>query len=464
MMAITTVEGSEELREGLSGAVLTSDSPGYDEARRVHNGLVDKRPAVIARCLNTADVVDAISFGREHGLELSVRGGGHNVAGRAVTDGGLMIDLSLMKGVHVDPARDTVGAQAGVTWREYNRAAAAFGLATTGGVVSTTGIAGLTLGGGIGWLMGRYGMAVDNLLSAEVVLASGEVTTASEDGDRDLFWAIRGGGGNFGVATWFEYRAHPLATVLGGPVLHQLADAGEMLRFYRDLTAQVPDALTTQAALLHAPDGSGAKLCGIAVCHSGEDPDRAEADVRRLREFGTPVADLVQRMPYPVVNTLLDPFFPRGALNYWKSAFFSDLSDTAAEVLVEAFKNSPTAMCALAVEHFHGAVTRVDPAATAFPHRQPGYNLIIVSQWTDPAQTDRCIAWARDTFDLLRPHMANRSYVNYLDADDGDRIRHAYGPNYERLTELKGRFDPDNLFRLNQNIAPGVESAEHAGS
>jgi FAD binding domain-containing protein/berberine-like enzyme len=449
-------ERLEALATSFSGAVLGPQDDGYEQARRIHNGLIDKRPALIARCLNTADVVDAVNFGRGEGLEISVRGGGHNVAGRAVTEGGLMIDLSLMKGIHVDPKRGTVRAQGGVIWNEFNRAAATFGLATTGGEMSSTGIAGLTLGGGFGWLMGKYGIALDNLLSAEIVIASGEVVTVGENSEPDLFWAIRGGGGNFGIVTWFEYRAYPLSTVLGGPILHSLQDAPEVFKSYRELSAGVSDELTTAAPFLHAPDGSGAKLCGTAVCHAGDDPDRAEAEVRPFREFGTPAADMVERMPYPVLNTALDPVFPAGALVYWKSAFLSELSDAAVEVIVDAFERSPTEMCVLLIEQIHGAVTRVSPTATAFPHREPGYSFLIMSQWTDPDQTDSGIAWARETFDAMRPHMANRSYVNYFSDDDDDRIRQAYGPNYDRLLELKRRYDPDNLFRLNQNIRPSA--------
>jgi FAD/FMN-containing dehydrogenase len=451
---VTAVDSVQRLREAFSGQVLAPADPGYDEARRIHNGLIDKRPALIARCLHTADVVDAVNFGREEGLEISVRSGGHNVAGKAVTDGGLMIDLSLMQGIHVDPARGTARAQAGVRIREYDRATAAFGLATPSGVVSSTGIAGLTLGGGLAWLMSKYGLAVDNLLSAEVVLASGAIATASEEADPDLFWAIRGGGGNFGVVTSFEYRTHPVASVLGGPVLHPLEAAPELFSFYRDFAADLPDELATQAAFLHAPDGSGTKLCAVALCHMGDDTERAEADVRPLRQFGSPVADMVQRMPYPVLNTGVDWLFPEGVLNYWKSAFFSELSHQAVAVMVEAFEDAPSELCALVIEDFHGAVTRVAPEATAYPHREPGFNLLLISAWTDAAQTDACIAWARETFDALSPYMADRSYTNYLSADDHDRIRQAYGPNYERLVELKRRYDPHNLFRLNQNIDP----------
>ena len=454
MSGLTSEYSAQLLGEVFSGPVLAPGDRGYDEARRVHNGLIDRRPALIARCLHTADVTDAVRLGRREGLEVSVRGGGHSVAGRAVTEGGLMVDLSLMKGIHVDPIRSVVRAQAGVTVGELDRATAAFGLATPSGVVSSTGIAGLTLGGGIAWLMGKHGMAVDNLLSAEVVLASGEVVTAGEDTDPDLYWALRGGGGNFGVVTSFEFRTHSLASVLGGPVLHPLEAAPELFSFYREFAADLPDELSTQAVFLHAPDGSGAKLCGVAVCHAGDDADQAEADVRPLRRFGTPAADMIQRMPYPDVNTGVDWLAPPGSLRYWKSGFFSELSDPAVEVMAEAFERAPSELCALVVEDFHGAVTRVPSTATAYPHRERGFNLFLISQWTDPAQTDASITWARETFDALSPYMADRCYTNYLSADDYDRVRHAYGPNYERLVELKRRYDPDNLFRLNHNIDP----------
>lgn len=453
---MTTGDPAMTLSERFSGQVLAPGDPGYDTARSIHNGLIDKRPALIARCLNTADVVEALLAARTGGHEISVRGGGHNVAGKAVTEGGLMIDLSAMHGIHVDPAQRTVRAQGGVTIAELDRTTATFGLAVPSGVVSATGIAGLTLGGGLGWLMGRCGLAVDNLLSAEVVLASGEVVTASDDQDADLFWAIRGGGGNFGIVTSFEFRAHPIAEVLTGPVLHTLDAAPALLRFYREFCVDLPDELSTQAAFLHAPDGSGAKLCAVAVCHSGDDAAQAEADVRPVRDFGSPAADMVQRVPYAVTNTGVDWVFAHGRLNYWKSAFFSELSDEAIAVLIEAFGRAPTELCALIIEDLHGAATRVEPTVTAFPHREPGHNLLLISQWTDPADSDACIAWARTTFEALTPHMADRSYTNYLPADDHDRVREAYGINYRRLVELKRRYDPQNLFRLNQNIDPGA--------
>ena len=443
----------DEVAAAFSGELLAPRDAGYDDARRVHNGLIDKRPGLIARCANTADVRDAVNLGREAGAEISVRGGGHNVAGRAVTDGGLMIDLAPMRGIHVDPARQRIRAQGGVTWNEYNRAAHVHGLATTGGVISTTGVAGLTLGGGLGWLMGRYGMAVDNLESAEVVLADGQAVTASEAADPDLFWAIRGGGGNFGVAVSFEFRAHPLDRVLGGLVAHPVAAAGEVVDFYRQFTKSLPDELTTFCALVHAPDGSGTKLVAPLVCHCGEQ-DQAEADLAPLRQFGPPAMDLVEPMPYPTVNTMLDAGFPRGALNYWKSAFFTELSDAAVRTMIDAFEAAPSIMSGMVVEHFHGAATRIDPTATAFPHRQPGYNLVLIGEWDDPAATDENVTWVRETFTALEPYTAPRVYVNYLADDESAKTPDAYGPNYDRLVELKRRYDPGNLFRLNHNIDP----------
>jgi FAD/FMN-containing dehydrogenase len=455
MTNVTTVEWIDRLRTQFDGRILTPETDGYDDVRQVHNGLIDKRPSLIARCVSPADVAIAVQAARESGLEISVRGGGHNVAGKAVTDGGLMIDLSLMKDVRVDPTQRTVTASGGVLWGELNDAAHDAGLALTGGLISTTGIGGLTLGGGLGWTMGAYGLTIDNLVSAEVVLASGEIVTASEQSHPDLFWAIRGGGGNFGAVTSFTYRAHPLTTVLGGLVAHPLSAASDVLGFYRDATASIPDELTVFAAFRHAPDGSGTKLCALPMCHISTDEQQAEQDVRPLREFGPPIIDRVERMPYPRVNTLLDEGTPPGALNYWKSAFFTELSDAAIETIVDAYAQTPTSMCIFVIEHCHGEATRVDPTATAFPHRSAGFNLILLTQWRDPAQSDECIAWTRDLFDSLRPHMADGAYVNYLDADDSTRVRAAYGPNYERLQAVKRQYDPNNVFHLNQNIAPG---------
>lgn len=441
-----------DVRASLSGRLLERDDIGYEAARRLHNGMIDKHPALIAQCLTTADVADSINLGRDAGVEIAVRGGGHGVAGRAVTENGLMIDLSPMKGIHCDPKNQTIRAQPGLTWREFNRAAAVHGLATTGGVVSSTGIAGLTLGGGLGWLMGKYGLTIDNLLSAEVVTATGEVITASADDHPDLFWALRGGGGNFGVVTSFEYQAHPVRTVLAGPVLHPIADGRAALAFHRDFTRSVADELTVGAALIHAPDGSGAQVVALVPCAC--DVSTAEADVNELRAFGTPIADFVQPMEYPTVNTLLDDNFPSGALNYWKSGFLIALSDDAIDVLVEAFEGVPSTMTGIFLDHIHGAAARVDPTATAFAHRQDAFSVLLLAQWTDPADTEANIAWTRQTFEALRPHLSERSYTNFLSADDTGLVRQGYGENYDRLVQVKNRYDPDNLFRLNHNITP----------
>ena len=454
MATVTTldVERLEVFAAAFSGVVIDSNHERYEVARKVHNGLVDKRPALIARCLGTADVVAAIAFARDLDLEISVRGGGHSVAGKAVTDGGLMIDLAEMKGIHVDAAARTVRAQGGVTWGELNRETALHGLATTGGVVSTTGIAGLTLGGGLGWLNGIYGLAVDNLLSVELVTATGDVLTVTEETDPDLFWALCGGGGNFGVATWFEYRLHPLREVFGGLIAHPFEDAGDVLRAFRDLSQ--PDELWVVAGLVHAPDGSGAKMAALVVCHVGS-VEQAESDLRPLLEFGSPILSEVGLMPYPAVNMMFDEAYPRGALNYWKSSFVRDLSDEAIDELIERFAVTPSPMSAMVIEHFHGAVCRVGVSDTAVPHRHPGYNLGIFSEWTDPATTDENIAWARETYAAIKPYRAELRYVNYLDEDDvGEAVRAAYGPNYDRLVEVKRRYDPDNVFHLNHNIDP----------
>ncbi len=443
----------DDVRASFGGRFLESGEPDYDEVRRLHNGMIDKHPALIAQCRSTADVTDALSLARSTGVEIAVRAGGHGVAGRATTDGGLMIDLASMKGIHVDPRRRTVRAEPGLTWREFNRAAAVHGLATTGGVVSSTGIAGLTLGGGIGWLMGRYGLTVDNLISAEVVSAAGDVLTASDDEHADLFWALRGGGGNFGVVTSFEYSAHPVREVLAGPVLYPLADARAALTFHREFTATAPDELTVGAALIHAPDGSGTKVVALVPCHCGQ-PATADDDVRPLRGHGTPMIDLVAPMPYPMVNTLLDPMFPKGALNYWKSGFLPELSDEAIDMLVEAYGRVPSTMTGIFLDHIHGAATRVDSDATAFPHRQEAFSVLILGQWADRSDTDATISWVRETFELLQPHLSDARYTNFLAADDTGAARQGYGNNYKRLAEIKHTYDPDNLFHLNHNIEP----------
>jgi FAD/FMN-containing dehydrogenase len=437
------------------GQLLRRGDAGYDEARRVHNGMVDKKPALIARCRGVADVVDAINIARDFGLEVAVRGGGHNVAGRATVEGGVMIDLALMKGIHVDPGERLVRAQGGTTWADLNRETQLHGLAVTGGVVSTTGIAGLTLGGGIGWLMGKYGLALDNLQSVELVTAEGRVLQVCAKEHPDLFWAVRGGGGNFGVVTSFEYRLFPVGPmVAGGLIAYPFDSAREMLRFYRDFTASVPDEQTLAATLVHAPDGSGTKLTAMVGCYSGSLAE-GEVAMRPVKEFGSPVMDELGSMPYCQVNRMLDAGYPKGALSYWKSSFLARLSDDAIDTMIEHFGRCPTPMGQVLLEHCHGAATRVGIMDTAFPHRTVGYNFLVASQTMNPAISDRCTAWVRQTYAAMEPFIAPGRYVNYLDDDEtGDSVPAAYGPNYRRLREIKTKYDPGNFFHLNQNIRP----------
>jgi FAD/FMN-containing dehydrogenase len=456
-MAATVVIAEEQLeglRMGFGGVLLQTGEAGYDDARRVHNGLIDRSPALIARCHGTADIAAAVRFARAAGLEICVRGGGHNVAGRAVIDDALMIDLSPMKGIHVDPQARTVRAQGGVVWRELNRETAVHGLAVTGGAISTTGIAGLTLGGGLGWLMAKFGLAADDLVGVELVNADGEILEVTAESDADLFWALRGGGGNFGIAASLKYRLHPLAMVVGGLIAHPIDAAGDMLRFYRDAVASASDDLTVFAGLVHAPDGSGLKLAAMVVFHTGT-PEEADRELAPFKEWGSPLMVEVGPMPYPVMNTLLDANYEAGSLNYWLSSFTSGLPDGLIDAARERFAAVPSTMTAILFEHFHGAVCRVGVEETAVPHREEGWNLLLPSVWTDPADTEANIAWTRDTHAALAEHLSERRWLNYLGDDQGaDAVRGAYGPNYHRLVELKRRYDPENVFRHNHNIAP----------
>jgi FAD/FMN-containing dehydrogenase len=458
MMAVAELDAKrlEALSRTFSGKLLQPGGSGYDEARKVHNGLIDKQPALIARCLGAADVAEAVRLGRESGLEISVRGGGHNVGGRAVTDGGLMIDLAEMKGIHVDPETRSARAQGGVIWRELDRETAVHGLATTGGQISTTGIAGYTLGGGLGWLMSKFGLAADNVLSVELVTADALVVNVTEESHPDLFWAVRGGGGNFGIAASLEYRLHPLSTVYGGLIAHPFEAARDVFRAFREFTATATDDASAAAAVVHSPDGSGVKLAALLVFHTGSMAE-AETEIRPLLEFGSPLITQVGPMPYPVMNTLLDPGYPKGALSYWKSSFLESLDDEFIELVVDAFAATPSIMNAIIVEFFHGAVTRIAVTDTPVPHREVSYNVLLPTEWLDPADTDKNISWTRETFAALEPHFASRRWLNYFSDDDaGDATRAAYGPNYDRLVEVKRRYDPDNVFHLNQNIDPGA--------
>jgi FAD/FMN-containing dehydrogenase len=446
----------EQFRTGLRGGHLLRGNDGYDAARKIYNAMIEHRPAIIARCAGADDVISAVAFARNNGgLLLSVRGGGHNVSGNAVCDGGLMIDLSPMKSVHVDPQGKTVRAEAGVTWGEFDRETQAFGLATTGGLVSTTGIAGLTLGGGLGWLMGSYGLACDNLISVDVVTADGRLLTASKSRNEDLFWGLRGGGGNFGIATSFEFQLHPVGPMLGGILIHRLDKAAETIKFYDEFTRTSPDELGTFVAFATSPEGE--RVMAIFVCYNGV-VEEGQRILKPLREFGPPLADMIGPMPYVQVQRMMDDAFPAGRQNYWKSNFLKGLDTQAINVIVDQAAKAPSPHSAIAIEQFSGAVNRVGINDTAFNHRNARYNLLIVGIWTDPAAQADNVRWVRDLWDAMAPYSSGGVYVNYLgqESDEGvERVKSAYGPEkYARLVALKQKYDPTNLFRLNQNIRP----------
>jgi FAD/FMN-containing dehydrogenase len=450
----TLAETIQQAAQTFTGTLLQPGDQEYEIRRLVHNGLINKHPAAIACCHGVADVVDAVKMARLLNFEVAVRGGGHNVAGRATIDKGLLIDLSPMKGMYVDVHAKAVRAQGGVLWKELNRETQVHGLATTGGVVGTTGIAGLTLGGGLGWLMPKYGLALDNLRSAELVMADGRVVRASADEHADLFWAIRGGGGNFGVATSLEYNLHNVGpNITGGVCAHPLPKAFDALRFYRDQCAKAPDELMLVAGLQTAPDGSNAKIAGIVACHCGS-LDQGEKAVAPIKAFGPPVMDAMGPMPYSALNSMIDGAFPKGALNYWKAQFITDLSDDAIRTIVSAFEACPSPMSMIVIEHFHGAASRVPIAATACTMRTTGFNVVIISQWATPSETEAGMAWARQTHSALTPFLAPMRYMNYLEVDAADATTVAYGQNLAKLRELKKKYDPDNFFHHNVNITP----------
>ncbi|HTY80780.1 MAG TPA: FAD-binding oxidoreductase [Candidatus Bathyarchaeia archaeon] len=463
MSALMTLEGTRQtldpaaidgLRSRMRGAVLMPGDAGYDGARRIWNAMIDKRPALIARCAGTADVIEAVRFAAAQGCLVSVRGGGHNVAGTAVCDDGLMIDLSQMKGVHVDPAARTAWAQPGVLWQDFDHETQAFGLATTGGVVAETGIAGLTLGGGVGWLVRKFGLACDNLLAADVVTADGRLRRASASENADLFWGLRGGGGNFGVVTAFQYRLHSVPSILGGLIIYPRAAARDVIRFHRDFTAKAPEDLTSYVAFITAPDGM--PVVAVATCYCG-DLREGERVLAPLRKFGAPLVDQMQEMPYSGMQGLFGPAFPWGNRNYWKSSFLRELPDAAVDALVEEANKCQSPLTGVALEYYGGAASRVPSDATAFPHRAASYNLVILAQWREPAEDALHMSWARALWNAVQPWSSGAVYGNALGNDeDAKTVREAYGPNYARLAALKARLDPKNMFRLNQNIAPAA--------
>jgi FAD/FMN-containing dehydrogenase len=448
-------ETVDSLGKGLRGDLIRRQGSGYDAARRVWNGNIDRRPALIARCAGVADVQTAVDFARTHGLRLSVRGGGHSAPGYGTNDGGLVIDLSPMKGVRVDPAARTVEAQGGVLWRDLDHETQAFGLATTGGTVSNTGIAGLTLGGGLGWLMGRHGLTIDNLIAADVVTADGRFRTASAAEDKDLFWALRGGGGNFGVVTSLQYRLHPLTTVLGGLVIHPLDHARDVLRFYRDFCAGLPDEAEAYAGVLTSPEGQ--PVVALILGYNGPIAD-GEKVLAPARRFGRPVADLVGPMPYGARQTLLDePNARHGLHRYWRSAFTERLADEFIDGVVDGASRFSSPLSAIVFFYLHGAATRVRPEATAFAARRALWDFDVIGQWAEGAESSRHVAWVRELWGRLEPHVEGSGYVNHLAEDDRpEKVRASYGENYQRLRELKKVYDPTNLFRANANVPPAA--------
>jgi FAD binding domain/Berberine and berberine like len=438
------------------GQVIEPEDAGYDDARKIWNASIDRRPKVIARCSGIADVVDAVNFGRTNSLLTAIRGGGHNVGGRALCDNGLVVDLSRMRAVHVNSANSTVRVQGGATLGDLDRETHIFRLAVPSGIVPKTGIGGLTLGGGVGWLLRKHGMSIDNLLSCEIVTADGRVLTASVSENEDLFWALRGGGGNFGVVTSFEFQAHPVHTVLGGLLLHPRDAAVNVIRFFRDYMGAAPDELTAYSALLHGPDGT--PLIAVIACYCGEIGE-GERVLQPLRAFGAPVLDAIQPMAFPAMQSLLAPFFPDGNLNYWKSTLQRDLSDEAIAVIVDHANRMISPLSFVVLEYYGGAAGRVSKDATAYPHRDLPWDILFIAQWTDPAQSTAQRDWARSGEDMLRPFSANAHLLSALDIESEEIIHTAFGPNLPRLSAVKKKYDPTNFFRVNQNIRPELARA-----
>lgn len=449
-----------DFEAGFRGEVLRPADAGYDAARRLYNAMIDKRPGLIARCANVADVINALSFGRARNLTVAVRGGGHSGPGLSLCDDGLVIDLSTMKGIRVNPGKRTVRVEAGCRWGEVDHATHAFGLATVSGAISTTGVGGLTLGGGHGYLTRKYGLTIDNLLSADMVLADGRFVTASEEENPGLFWAIRGGGGNFGIVTSFLFRLHPVSTVYAGPTLWPLEHSGEVMRWYRRFLPEARDDLYGFFAFLTVPPAPpfpeslhGRKVCGIIWCYTGP-PDRSEEAFRPVRAFGPPLFEHLGPMPYPALQSAFDKLYPPGLQWYWKGDFVRELTDQAISVHMEHGSGLPTPHSTMHLYPIDGAVHRVKSGDTAFSFRDCLWSQVIVGVDPDPSNNDRIIAWARRYHEALHPHSAGGAYVNFMMEEGQDRVRATYGGNYDRLVELKRKLDPDNVFRMNQNIVP----------
>jgi FAD/FMN-containing dehydrogenase len=454
----------DALRGRLRGTLCLPGEPGYEQARTIWNAMIDRRPAAIVRATGAADVIAGVRLAREHGLVLAVRGGGHNIAGNAVCDGGLMIDLTPMKSVRVDPTARTARVEPGVTLGEFDREAQAFGLATPTGINSTTGVAGLTLGGGFGWLSRKYGLTIDNLISADIVTANGELVHASEKENADLFWAVRGGGGNFGVVTSFEYKMHPVGPqVLSGLIVHPFSKMKELCDGYRRVVASAPDELTCWFVVRKAPplpflppEVHGKEVFIFAACWCG-DLEKGKKAIAPLEALGKPIANVIGPHPFAGWQTAFDPLLAPGSRNYWKSHDFTSLSDGLIDTLIEFAGKLPTPECEIFIGHLGGAVNRVPAQATAYPHRNIEFIMNVHTRWSDKAQDKACIAWARELFDKTAQFATGGVYVNFMPEDETQRVQKgAYGPNYDRLAKLKAKYDKDNLFRQNQNIVPAA--------
>ena len=470
--AIRTLDGSRKsigqaavvgLAGKLRGTVALPGEDGYDAARTIWNAMVDRRPGLVVRCVGAADVIHAVKLARDERLLVSVRSGGHNIAGNAVSEGGLLIDLSLMKSVRIDPISRTARVEPGATLADFDREAQAFALATPLGINSTTGVAGLTLGGGFGWTTRKFGLTIDNLISVDIVTADAKLVRASETENRDLFWALRGGGGNFGVVTSFEFKLHPLGPeVLSGLIVHPLEKAGELLPAFRDIANGAPDELTTWAVMRKAPplpflqsEWHGKDVLVFAACYAG-DIKEGEKALAPLRALGNPIADVIAPHPFTGWQTAFDPLLTHGARNYWKSHDFGDLSDAAVEVILNGARTLPSAESEIFIAHVGGAMARIAPDATAWPNRAAHFILNVHTRWRDSAEDSACIAWARKFFDAAAPFASGSAYVNFMADDESARVEKVYGANYRRLAEIKRRYDPGNLFRMNQNIKPAA--------
>ncbi|MFC3111342.1 FAD-binding oxidoreductase [Undibacterium arcticum] len=464
-MAGLTTEMLDNFKSTLRGPMLQAGDAGYDTARSIWNAMIDRHPALIVRCAGVADVMASVNFARQHELLLAVRGGGHNIAGNAVCDGGLMLDMSLMKSVQIDPEERLAYVGPGATLADFDHEAQAFGLATPLGINSTTGVAGLTLGGGFGWLSRMHGLTVDNLLAAELVSADGQRVHASDSEHADLFWALRGGGGNFGVVTQFTFRLHPVGPqVLAGLIVFPHAQAKQVLTQYRDFVDSMPDQLSVWAVLRQAPplpflppEVHGQNVVVLALFYPGN-VDEGMRLIAPMKGFGQPLGDHIGAMPYSAWQQAFDPLLTPGARNYWKSHNFSKLNDDAIDTVIRYAGDLPSPQCEIFMGLIGGQASRAAPDATAYPHRDALYAMNVHTRWSEPAEDDKCIGWARDFFNAAAPYASGSVYVNFLTQDEAGRIGAAYGPNYQRLVQVKNKYDPDNLFRQNQNIKPDFDS------